>query len=98
LQLFLCSIEVMRVLISVCNNRVMWRLIHLLWKHETGKIFREFHGRGLIIVEMNIVRLVWNSIRITRASRALVKNLIRLFSIFTTFGFCRKTYENKLNR
>lgn len=36
--------------------RVSQRPIPLLWKLGRGKIYREYHGRGLILQEISTVR------------------------------------------
>ncbi|RZC06818.1 putative WD repeat-containing protein C2A9.03 [Glycine soja] len=61
---------------AFCNNR----LIPLVRKPETGKIFRESPGRGLTIAETNTVRPDSSNTKITRTSLSLLTTSTRSVS------------------
>ncbi|KAH1245261.1 putative WD repeat-containing protein C2A9.03 [Glycine max] len=62
---------------AFCNNR----LIPLVRKPETGKIFRESPGRGLTIAETNTVRPDSSNTKITRTSLSLLTTSTRLLTL-----------------
>lgn len=77
-------------------SRVIRRRTPLLRKPGTGKISRGFTGRGLIIAERSIVRLVWSSTRTTRTFLVLVKTLTRLVSVYSP-SCCQCKVTNTAN-